>query len=101
MARSHKRIVIRIRQAVLDGRYVVTPHAWMEMRNDRLTLPDIESALLRGIIEQEYTDDPRGTRYLVVGEASDLSTRIAVVVRFIRQDDLLIITVFLAPNGHR
>ena len=46
-------VLQRIRDAVLDGNYVVTPHALTEMRDDHLVLSDIESALLEGTIEQE------------------------------------------------
>lgn len=49
------------RGAVLDGRYVVIPHAWTEMRADRLVVADIESALPRGRIDTEYEDDPPGS----------------------------------------
>ena len=89
----------RIRQSVLDARYVLTPHAWAEMRNDDLVLADIESALLRGTIHDEYRNDPRGVRYRVVGTASDLATPVAVVVRFVVDDRLLIITTFVLENG--
>jgi len=85
----------RIREAVLDGRYVLSPHAWTEMRNDHLTLIDIESALLQGIIDCEYRDDPRGIRYRVSGTASDLETPIGVVVRFVLEDRVLVITTFV------
>ena len=101
MARPRRDVLTQIRDAVLDGRYVVTPHAWAEMRNDRLVLADIESALLRGRIDREYRDDPRGTRYRVVGTASDLETPVVVVVRFILDDRLLVITTFVLGNDNR
>ncbi len=81
-----------MRAAVLDQAYVVTPHAWLEMRNDRLDLVDVESAILTGTIRDVFEDDPRGRRYEVVGKACDLTTEVAVVARF--AGPLLIITVY-------
>ena len=41
----------RIRNAVLDGRYSLTEHAYEEMDDDGLDVLDIESAILTGEIE--------------------------------------------------
>jgi hypothetical protein len=84
----------RVRNAVLDSRYIFTEHATEEMNNDLLDILDIEAALLTGKIEQTLTHDPRGTRYVVAGLATDQSTRIEVVVRFVKDDDLLVLTVY-------
>ena len=65
----------RIREAILDHRYVLTEHAYEEMENDQLDVLDVESAILTGRLEQTLTRDPRGTRYVVVGEATDRETR--------------------------
>ena len=80
------------RRAVLDQTYVVTPHALLEMHVDRLDVVDIESAILTGTIERVFEDDLRGTRYEIVGRASDLHTRVGVVVRFVER--LLLVTVY-------
>jgi hypothetical protein len=81
-----------MRRAVIDQAYVLTPHALLEMREDHLDVVDVESAILTGTIERVFEDDPRGSRYEVVGTACDLSTRVGVVVRF--AGPLLIITVY-------
>lgn len=81
-----------MRDAVLEQRYVVTPHALLEMRDDKLDLVDVESAILTGTIERVFDDDPRGRRYEVVGMATDLTTKVGVVTRFV--GTLLIITVY-------
>jgi hypothetical protein len=99
MAGSHEAVLGQIHEAVLDGRYVVTTHAWLEMGEDGLTLVDIESALLTGIIRKTYTHDPRGVRFLVVGHATDLETPVAVVVRFVLEDQLLVITTFVLDES--
>ena len=86
------RFLSAAREAVLSQAYVITPHALLEMRNDRLDVIDIESAVLTGTIERVFEDDPRGTRYEIVGRAADLSTVVGVVVRF--AGPLLVITVY-------
>ena len=84
----------RIRRAVLDGRYALTEHAYEEMDDDNLDVLDVESAILTGEIDQKLTKDPRGTRYVVIGNATDLETQVGVVVRFVEHDQLLVITVY-------
>lgn len=84
----------RIRNAVLDSRYTLTEHATEEMNNDQLDILDVEAALLTGTVKQALTHDPRGTRYVVAGLATDQNTIIEIVVRFVRNDDLLVLTVY-------
>lgn len=84
----------RIRSAFLDQRYALTEHAYDEMDADGLDVLDVEAAVLRGGIDQVLTDDPRGDRYVIVGTACDLTTPVGVVVRFVENNQLLIITVY-------
>jgi hypothetical protein len=84
----------RIRKAILDHQYVFTEHAYEEMEKDNLDAIDVESAILTGEIEKTMTRDPRGTRYVVVGAATDRETAVGVVVRFVEHDQLLVITVY-------
>ena len=84
----------RIRNAILDGRYTLTEHAYDEMDDDHLDVLDVESAILTGEIDQVLTVDPRGTRYVVIGNATDQEALVAVVVRFVAADQLLVITVY-------
>jgi hypothetical protein len=83
-----------IRRAVLDHRYTLTEHAYDEMDADHLDVLDIEAAILTGQIEQKLTKDPRGTRYVITGKATDESTMVSVVVRFVEHDQLLVVTVY-------
>ena len=84
----------RIRRAILDQRYTLTEHAYDEMDEDRLDVLDVESAILTGRLEQTLTHDPRGTRFVVVGRATDEQTPVGVVVRFVSADELLVLTVY-------
>ncbi len=81
----------RIRNAVLDHRYSLTELAYDEAAEDNL---DVESAILTGEIDEVLTRDPRGTRYVVIGYATDQETPVGVVVRFVEHDQLLILTVY-------
>ncbi|HKQ48142.1 MAG TPA: DUF4258 domain-containing protein [Phycisphaerae bacterium] len=81
-----------MRRAVHDQTYVLTSHAVLEMRVDRLDIVDVESAVLTGTITQTFDDDPRGRRYEIVGKACDLTTDVGVVARF--EGPMLIITVY-------
>lgn len=84
----------RIREAILDQRYTLTEHAYDEMDDDNLDVLDVESAILTGQVDQELTKDPRGTRYVVIGKATDQTTPVGVVVRFVESDRLLVLTVY-------
>jgi hypothetical protein len=84
----------RIRIAILARRYALTEHAYEEIEDDKLDVLDVESAILTGGIEQVLTMDPRGTRYIVVGKATDQETPVGVVVRFVEYDQLLVITAY-------
>lgn len=84
----------RIRNAILDRKYVLTEHAYEELEADDLDVLDVESAILTGEIDEVLTKDPRGTRYVVVGTATDHMTPVGVVTRFVEHDQLLVITVY-------
>jgi hypothetical protein len=84
----------RIRRAVLEQRYALTEHAYLEMDADKLNVLDVEAAILTGGIHQVLTNDRRGRRYLVHGKACDEVTPVAVVARFADNGQLLVITVY-------
>ena len=88
------RILERIRDAILDQRYVLSEHAYDEMDEDALDALDVEAAILTGDIAQTLSRDPRGIRYVVEGVGCDQTTRVAVVVRFVERDQLLVLTVY-------
>ncbi len=87
-------ILIRIRRIVRAGQYQITDHALEEADEDDLTLDDILNVLLNGSLDSIYTDDIRGTRYVVRGDVDE--DEVDVVCRF-RQDEtlLIIITVYV------
>lgn len=87
-------ILIRIRQAVRERNYQMTDHALEEADADDLTLDDILDVLMNGDFDSTYSDDPRGTRYVIRGDVDE--DKVDVVCRF-RQDGklLIIVTVYV------
>ena len=85
-----------IREKVRNQEYEFTlPHFFEEMADDDLTLADIESAMLHGQIRRRFSRDPRGTRYEIVGPATD-GRKVAVICRIKTTGRLLLITTYIA-----
>jgi hypothetical protein len=74
--------------------YDVTIHAMEEMAEDELDIVDIEQAVLTGQVVRREKDDPRGTKYVVEGFATDGETLVGVVGRFQGSERYLILTVY-------
>jgi hypothetical protein len=85
----------RIRNAIRSRQYTLTEHAYDEMDEDGLDVLDVELAILTGQIQSELTDDPRGKRYVIVGQAVDPLVKAGVVGKFVERDHFLIITVYV------
>jgi hypothetical protein len=89
-----RRLLERIRDAIVSGEYDLTRHAIDEMAEDGLSILDVENAVLGGKITKTETDDPRGPRYTIIGLAEDYKTEVGVVGRFTETGVYLIITVY-------
>ena len=89
-----QRLLRRIRGAIINGDYDLTRHAIDEMAEDGLGIFDVERAVLDGEITKTETDDPRGSRYTIIGLAEDRKTEVGVVGRFTETGIYLIITVY-------
>ena len=87
-------VLRRIRRAVRGRQYQMTDHALEEADADNLTLDDIRNILLNGDLDSTYTDDPRGSRYVIRGDVDE--NPVNVVCRF-RSDGrlLIIITIYV------
>lgn len=72
----------------------MSAHAMEEMAEDLLVVPDVEETVLNGRVIRVEKDDPRGTKYVVVGTALDQRTPVGVVERFASTGRNLIITVY-------
>ena len=84
----------RIREKIRLEHYDMSAHAMEEMTEDDLDILDVERAILDGSIVHSEKDDPRGTKYLIVGMAVDKQTSVGVVGRFTSTGSYLIITVY-------
>jgi len=84
----------RIRRAAREGRYEFTLHALEEMDEDCLTDADVRHVLLQGKLVRELTNDPRGSRYLLLGRAPGSNLNIEVVCRLLPSSLLRVITVY-------
>lgn len=88
------KVMTKIRHAFFEKQYeFAIPHFFEEMADDELEFPDIEHAIKTGRIRRKMTDDPRGTRYEVVGRSLD-ERDIAIICRFKSTGKLLLITTF-------
>lgn len=72
--------------------YVYTSHADIERQADDLTLMQVEEALLKGEILEQYPDTGRGESCLILGYSSDLPIH---MVCGWRGDRVVIITVYI------
>ena len=72
-----------IQRAVREKRYEFTIHALEEMDEDELDESDVRYGVLHGEISSELTDDPRGIRFVVLGNTQDQSRSLEVVCRFL------------------
>ena len=84
----------RIKRAVKEERYQFTMHALEEMDEDDLTEEEVRAVLLRGLLADELTDDPRGVRFVVRGLPPNEDREVEVVCRFLPSGLLRIITVY-------
>ena len=87
------RTVGRIREAIRLRAYDMTLHAMEEMAEDDLDILDVEQALLTGQVLRTEKDDPRGTKHVLEGPATDGTTLVGVVGRF-QGERYLIITIY-------
>ena len=87
-------LIDRVKDAVRAGRHRFSEHALDELHADDLHALDAESALLTGELVRTQEHDSPGPRYSVIGTATDLTTRLAVVCRFEPPGQLLIITCY-------
>jgi uncharacterized DUF497 family protein len=91
-------IIHTIREKITRQEYEVTiPHFFEEMAEDNLTFEDIEMVIANGRIRRKFTRDPRGTRYEVVGAATD-GREIAVICRIKGTGKLLLITTYTVES---
>lgn len=86
-------VIDRIRQKIRQRDYYLSSHAEEEMAEYGFERPDVENAILKGLVDKKLTHDPRGTRYRIEGPAKD-GRLMHVLCRFPKTGSLIIITVY-------
>jgi hypothetical protein len=85
-----------MRDKIRRRQYVVTLHADEEMDDDKLTIFDVESAILAGAIRERQRDrKTKESKYLVRGKTVDGAQVVGVVAKFGRTGQLVILTVYV------
>jgi len=92
----YDRILKQMRDKVRLRQYVMTVHAEEEMDEDGLSIFDVESGILTGvIIERQRDRSKQEWKYLVQGETVDGNRVIVVVNKFGYAGKLVILTVYV------
>lgn len=81
-----------IRENIKKKTYLFSEHADEERTKDKLTVPEIEEAILSGKVIEERLIDPRGESRLVAGRAG---TKPIHVVIGTREEKPVIVTVYI------
>jgi hypothetical protein len=90
-------ILRRMRRAVHNGRYEITRHATEEMSRDFLLDVDALRIIETGQVSRTFTDDPRGTRYEVLGRTTD-GRRGLIVARFLPDGTMRVVTSYVPES---
>jgi len=90
----YERILLRMRELIRQGRYVLTVHAEEEMEADAMSVFDVEQCVLTGrIVERQRDRATGGWKYLIHGRTTT-PQRAAVVARLGPIQTLIVLTVF-------
>ena len=85
----------RLRHLVRALRYSISFHATDEMRDDELTIPDLETIILSGsIVERQRDRSTAETKYIIRGNALH-GEEAECVVKIGPTGNIFIITVYL------
>jgi len=93
-------VLKRFRDNIRWRQYVMTIHAEEEMDDDRLSIFDVESAILTGrIIERQRDRKTREWKYVLSGGAID-GARVGVVGKLSPSGSLVILTTYREQRWH-
>lgn len=90
------RILKRMRDKIRGREYLMTLHAEEEMDDDGISIFDVESAILTGVIIERQADRvSREPKYLVRGRAVAGGESIVVVAKLGPTGKVVILTVYV------
>ncbi len=94
MSESQKNLIQKVKELLRDKNYRLTLHAEGERDADRISLVEIEEALLHNDPEmiEDYPDDPRGHSFLLLGFSGEGKPIHALCS--IHEGTLVIITIY-------
>jgi hypothetical protein len=82
-----------VQEKVRQGDYEISYHAEKERYAEDISLADIEAAILKGEVLEDYPEDPRGESCLILGYAE--ARPIHVVCGYTSTRSIRVITVYL------
>ena len=83
----------KIRDLIKSGKYEFSKHAERERQADRISVLELEEALINCEIMEDYPDDPRGPSFLTLGFSKDRPVHAVCSIRN-DPDELLLITLY-------
>jgi hypothetical protein len=86
-------ILIKIRQKVREGKFILTDHVERKLESLALESSDLNIVLKNGRITETLTHDPRGARYVIIGKASD-EIELELVCRFTDDGKVVFVTCY-------
>jgi hypothetical protein len=86
-------ILIKIRQKVREGKFILTDHVERKLESLALESSDLNIVLKNGRITETLTHDERGARYVIIGEASD-DIALELVCRFTNNGKVVFVTCY-------
>lgn len=82
-----------IQKLIKSRDYIFSEHADEERTKDKLTVNEIEEAIISGKVIEERLDDPRGESRLVAGKSK--SGKLIHIIMGLRFDKPVIVTVYI------
>ena len=87
--------IAQVKALVRQRRYKTSHHAEVEREVEAITIDDIKTAILNGVLLEDYPNDPRGPSCLMLGTAIN-KRPLHVVLTILHQiEEVLIITVYI------
>ncbi len=94
----YTRVLRRICSLIRKRQYVITYHARKEMRDDNLTIYDVERGILTGTICERRRDDATAeSKYRIQGITID-ERDVEVITKMSPTGKLIIITVYVVEG---
>jgi hypothetical protein len=87
-----------VRTLIQNGNYELSKHAEREREADRISMQELEAALVDCEIIEDYPEDLRGPSFLVLGFSEERPIHAVGALRT-NPDELLLITVYDPSNS--